>query len=371
MFTPAFRCVLLRKAWEGLFTLDDMIRLHRVGFVALWPLLGLASTSGWTLRSFIAIVSVAFFFNSFGVVLNDIVDLPVDKTAALRSSSPLVRGAVTPRQALVLTIVQLPLMFASHFLGGFSGSALPLLLGVVLCLTAYDLWSKTSRIPLVMDASLALSGFFFVLYGASVHDQPLTPLVWPVAVSAALFLLYVNAFSNGLRDIENDRSCGRCTTPIWLGCLGVRADRMHVSTSMSVYSGLLQSILIVLALSVGQFVPSDAGNGVSTSTFLAVLLASLVNCILFVLQHRVDKQNWDILMRFHLLILPLPLMLAFISQLGTSRSLVLFTMYFGGPAILAPALLGERGRNQHTLAMDERSALRRLRQKATRTSPTM
>ena len=72
----------------------------------------------------------------------------------LRHRSPLVTGRLTRRQATAIALAQLPLMVAAHLMGGLSPRALPLLGGVVLCMTVYDVWGKASRYPLALDAAL-------------------------------------------------------------------------------------------------------------------------------------------------------------------------------------------------------------------------
>ncbi len=137
---------------------DNLVRLHQLGFVTLWPLLGLASVSGWSFTRFVGLVAVMLFFNTFGVVLNDIVDVPVDRSSPYKNQYPLVRGDLTRRQAVGIVLLQLPCGLVAHLTAGFPAHVLWWLVAATICMTLYDLWSKTCRAPLVMDAMLALSG---------------------------------------------------------------------------------------------------------------------------------------------------------------------------------------------------------------------
>ena len=330
---------VFKRMLSRLYELDELFRFHQLGFVSLWPLLGLLCTSTWDASMGIAIVGVSFFFNSFGVILNDVVDLPVDRTAPLRQRAALVRGVVTPKQALSLALLQIPLMLTAHIVGGLSPHAIPLLLAVTASLAVYDLWSKTCRLPLLVDAALALSGFLYVLYGARVAEPSMPLLVWPVAVSSAAFLLYVNAFSNGLRDLDNDLSCHRRTTPIWLGCRGTVDGRVHITRAMYAYAGLLQSVLIAAAV----YAQVQLAGSMHRRMWLSVgvvVAASALNAFLFLQQYNVPTLRWNMLMRLHLLLLPLPLMLAFASQMTVAGRWALFAIYFGPVIVLAPLLVG-------------------------------
>ena len=48
---------------------DEVVRLHQLGFVAVWPLLGLASGSSWSAGRVAAMLLVSLCFNAFGVVV--------------------------------------------------------------------------------------------------------------------------------------------------------------------------------------------------------------------------------------------------------------------------------------------------------------
>ena len=328
---------------QALWALDDVLRLHQVGFTAIWPLLGLAVVEGWSRTTVVSVVAVAVLFNTFGVVLNDIIDLPVDRSEPLRHRSPLVTGRLTRRQAAAIALTQLPLMVAAHLMGGLSPRALPLLGGVVLCMTVYDVWGKASRFPLALDAALGVSGGLFVLYGASVTGRPWPITVWPIALSAVVFLLFVNAYCNGLRDIENDRACGRCTTPIWFGCEGPVHGRIRVSASMLAYVAGLQALQLALAWTVAiEFAGLPDADPALNLAWLA--LASIVSVSLLSYAHRSLKAAWDVLMRVHLLSLPLPLLVACVPRLDPRAGVFLFALYLGVGVALSPLLVGERWR---------------------------
>ncbi len=308
--------------------LDRLVRIHAFGILAVWPLLGAAASGQWTPRIVIGLLAVAFCFNTFGAVLNDVVDVAIDRTNPLRSRDLIVRGAVSQRLALAVALLQLPLIAAAHAAAGFPGSALPIVLAAAAAMAVYDLWSKRVRVPPLIEASQAAAGALLVVYGAAVTEQTVTPLLWPVGLSAPAFILFINAFHGGLRDIENDRACGQRTTPIWLGCRGEIGSRVHISSAMSLYSGVLQGALIAFALWACVLAGSETAGAQSLIALLVVAALALGNIALFAGEHLVLKPAWDTLLRIHVAVAPLPLLLGFMPRLGLRAGALLLAVYF-------------------------------------------
>jgi 4-hydroxybenzoate polyprenyltransferase len=322
---------MIKRLLTAVCDLDQLLRLHQLGFVAIWPLLGLAAVSDWSPLAVAGLLTVSLFFNTFGVLLDDAVHLDVDRRDPLRSNRWLVRGSVTQRQAVVAAIAQVPLMVAVHFAAGFTIAALPCLLGAVVGQGLYDLYGKKCRVPPLMEAAEAAAAFLLVVYGATATGNATNSLVWLTAGAGAAFILLVNAFHGSLRDIAFEIACDQRTTPIWLGCRGIQEGVVHISSAMSAYAGAWQVVLIALSIAVIAQPGSTADRNLLV--VLAAGIVALANAALFVLLHRVRKPAWDVVMRGHVTILALPIMLAFAPRLGPSRTGLLFVVYF------APTLL--------------------------------
>ena len=52
---------------------------YQLGFVSVWPLLGLIAVSNWTREAVVGLLLVVFFFNTFGVVLDDALHVEIDE----------------------------------------------------------------------------------------------------------------------------------------------------------------------------------------------------------------------------------------------------------------------------------------------------
>ena len=335
---------MIKRLLASACDVDQLLRLHQLGFVAVWPLLGLAAVTDWSPVTVAGLLTVSLFFNTYGVLLDDAVHLDVDRLDPLRAKRWLVRGTVSPRQAVAVALAQLPLMAGAHLAAGFTIDSFPCLLGAVIGQGAYDVYGKRCRVPPLMEAAEASAAGLLVLYGAMATGTAPNTLAWLTAGAGAAFILLVNAFHGSLRDIEVEMPCRQRTTPIWLGCKGVREGVVHISSAMSAYAGMWQIALIALSLAVALRA-SAPGNRDLLLT-IAVGLAALANAVLFVLLHRVRKPTWDLVMRLHVAILMLPIMLAFTPRLGLARTGVLLAVYFGPTLLTAHFWLNRTRRRE-------------------------
>jgi 4-hydroxybenzoate polyprenyltransferase len=311
------------------FELDHLVRFHQLGFVATWPLLGWASVASWSSDSFAGLLATSLFFNTYGVILDDAVHVQADRRDPLRTERWLVRGILTPAQGVAVALAQVPLMLVAHYAAGFPAQALPWLMGAAVGQGVYDVYGKRCRVPPLMEGAEAAAAFMLVLYGASATGADLTRVVWLTAWAGAIFILLVNAFHGSLRDIDVELVSGERTTPIWLGCRGTTPDGIvHISRPMSVYGGALQLCLMGAAVTLALRLARNDGTALA-----AVFAAVAMNGALFALLHCVAKPAWEIVMRLHVVLLMMPVLLAFAPHLGAWQSAALFTVYF------APTLL--------------------------------
>jgi len=298
--------------------LDDFLRIYQIGFVAVWPLLGLASAHAWTLRSMAALVAISVCFNIAGGVFNDICDLPSDQLCPGRSNRWLVSGAVSIGRARALVLAQLPVMLAIHVAAGFRTASLGWLVTAVVGQAFYDFFGKRSRTPPVAEAGEAVAAGSLVWYGAMCTVSTLPALTWPTSVAAAAMLMLANAFHGGLRDLRDDLQSNVRTTPIWLGCSS-DVDRVRISPAMSAYGAWWLAVLLLASMVVGLYAPP--------LTRLMTFAACALNVALFLALHRLRKPAWDIVLRLHVALLVIPIMIAFTPVLGISARLMLFAVF--------------------------------------------
>lgn len=153
------------------------IRFPVIGASALLPLVGAATVAPHLPTGQIAaLLSIAVTFHIYAYVLNDVADLPVDRTEPLRSAYPLVRGTIQPGQALAFALLQIPLALAlTAWRGGgpFAYAALTASFGLM---TVYDLWGKRLRFGPLTDLIQGLSWGAHLIYGAALTAGAANPL---------------------------------------------------------------------------------------------------------------------------------------------------------------------------------------------------
>lgn len=249
-------------------------RVSMIGTTFLAPALGILSASNTIrLRVVVATFLVAMAIHIAMYVLNDIVDLEIDRTAPRRALSPLVRGAISRRAAGVIVAVAVVSAFSlDRLLLGYEiwrESALAL---VFAALTVYNLYGKKFHFPPLTDLIQGIGCGMAVLYG-TLASGGINLLSWAEAVFMAVYIAMANGIHGSLRDVENDHAHGVRSTAI---LLGVRTDDrgLLLPVRLRAYGLALQAALgICAALALAE--SARRTHHVSLGLYLGVI------CILF------------------------------------------------------------------------------------------
>ncbi|NND03990.1 MAG: UbiA family prenyltransferase [Acidimicrobiia bacterium] len=249
-----------------------LIRLFSMGATAVYVPLGMATSGArptWWVVAVAVVLGVSFHL--FAFPLNDVVDLPIDRTNARRATDPLVRGLVPAGTMLVVAVVQLPVMAALLVLGAAPGPAIAAWLAAVAGLGIYDLWGKRTPVPVVSDVIQGVGFAALVVAGALWAAEP-TPVTWLGAAYVVVYIVQINAVHGGLRDLENDLAHGARTTPILLGCRADAAGAVRISPAMLVLA--LATEFAMIGMLIGVVVVSDSAGLAATA--IVGLIAKLV-----------------------------------------------------------------------------------------------
>jgi 4-hydroxybenzoate polyprenyltransferase len=227
----------------NLTTLVTFLRFEYLSVALIFPLLG-AATAPNRLTGFhlLGILGGAFAFHIYVSLLNDIIDLPLDRTNPARAAYPLVSGRISPGTALLITLIQIPIAAAITYWQ--SGSltaylAMALALGMM---TIYDVWGKWSPLPPAVDVIQGVGFSSLVLYGAALSGG-LTPLSWLAFALGIIWMVIINLLG-GLRDLHSDLAFGVNTTPIYFGVRPAGREQ-SIPPFVSYYGYLLQAMMIV------------------------------------------------------------------------------------------------------------------------------
>jgi 4-hydroxybenzoate polyprenyltransferase len=251
-------------------------RFSAVGGTVLLPVLGAAAVVPLPRPSLLAgLVAVAIAFHLFAYVVNDVVDLPVDRTEPRSAASPLVTGAMRPWQALAIAFAQVPAaIWLTARLGAGAVGQLALAAGLVL-LAAYDVWGKRCPFPPLTDFVQGLGWAAMVVYGAVAAGE-VTPLAWLLAGYVVVFIVFLNGVHGSLRDLANDHRHGVRTTAIVLGARPDPAGTPVVPSRLVAYAAALQAVLVAIVLPAAACcVPSRGPAWRAAGVVLALVLSAL------------------------------------------------------------------------------------------------
>jgi 4-hydroxybenzoate polyprenyltransferase len=183
----------------------------------------------------------------YGFVLNDYVDIEVDKKSSDLKKKPLVSGTIPKEHALliafsacfcayVLTIIFFPSLFSIFLL-----SSAAILSGI------YDFLGK--KIP-GSDFLLAGSFFFFCLFGASTMSMHFTSLTYIVCLLFFVDFIFLNAVEGGIKDIDHDYLAGAKTLATVMG-VNVKEGRLLITKKFTAFAYGLKVIYIGLIILLG------------------------------------------------------------------------------------------------------------------------
>ncbi len=263
-----------RSAHASFTDLYLFARLSVFGFTAMLPIAGaMATAPRIAAGALAALLAVAASFHVFAYVLNDVVDLHLDRSEPQRSRDPLVRGKVGVPAALALALAQPPIALWIALRIGADGTALLSLCAAFAAVAAYDLWGKRCAVPPLIDLVQALGWAALASFGAACVGQP-GARVAALCGAVVAYVLLVNAVHGGVRDLANDAARGARTTPIYLGAR-VAHGAVTLPMRLVAYALTLHVALIGAALAVlGR--PSGAVSWWIAACLLALVIGACV-----------------------------------------------------------------------------------------------
>lgn len=247
------------------------LRFEYLVFALLLPLYGAFTvTQALTPGLFLSLLAGAFLFHVYVSVLNDVVDLELDRTRPDRADYPLVRGAISRSRALSIALICVPLVYGlTYFLNGGIWAYIALSTGIVM-MGIYDLWGKKTRAPLVIDIVQGAGFAAMTVYGADIVGEP-TRLTAVVFGAVVLWMMNTNLYA-GFRDLKTDTDYGLYTSPIMLGAIQ-DGNRLIIPRRAIYYSLWVQAALFALAfLALGW---NDFGYGPAVQSTLAAITGVL------------------------------------------------------------------------------------------------
>jgi 4-hydroxybenzoate polyprenyltransferase len=239
----------MRRRWTA-YDVARLLRSSALGGTLVLPVAGAATgRAPLSPGQLVGLLAVGTCFHVYAYVLNDVVDLPIDRTEPRRAYFPLITGLISPRAALVLALTPLPVAVALTLALAPAGSPTAWLAAAVLGMAVYDLWGKRCPLPPATDVVQGLAWGALVGYGAAVVGRvgPATLLVCGFVV---VLIVLANGVHGSLRDLANDRACGVRSTALLFGAAPAPGGGLVVPPALVVYAVALELLLLALVAGV-------------------------------------------------------------------------------------------------------------------------
>lgn len=294
------------------YLIKQFAHLRRFAFTVCPPLMGAATAiQQGTFAQILLVVVTAFQFHIFAFVLNDVVDLPVDRLMTKRASHPLVRGEITSKTALIIALIQIPFLLITVWYAQVSQHALIALLMATVCMAVYDIWGKRLAFPPITDFIQALGWGSLTLYGAWVVGSP-SLLTFILASISVVFILLINGVFEGVVDIQADSAAGLKTTAMVFGAKPRGgAELPFIPMSLLIYCIVLEAILSALTLT--PLLRNEFGYSINVRTSILVIVIILNIAIVWLsiqliipsekFRKRIRDEHLDLIAGFSILIL--------------------------------------------------------------------
>ena len=315
------------RMWAWIQAIDRFVRLYILFFPVSCVLLGAASVPhDITLGQLGALVGVATCFQIYTYAFNDVIDLSIDRINPARRQDPLVRGVLTPRQAVMIGVVQPLLAIPLTMALGAGAEAYVTLAASFALMGAYNVWGKRCPFPPLTDAVQGLAWSGLSVYGAQAIGVAPTALTWWLAAYLTVFTLLFNGIYGPFRDLISDFAAGAKTTAIVFGARPASAGRRrYVPTVLSVYAWCL--LVLLVGMNAVLMFRNDFHYGTSTWVLTACIVGAL-NVWAVLLQPQVlhpRESAADVAWRLQMFILMTVLPIAFFASAGAG---ILLTLAF-------------------------------------------
>ncbi|MFO8077535.1 MAG: UbiA family prenyltransferase [Thermoplasmatota archaeon] len=185
-----------------------LLRFPGLGGLAIPPVIAALTVGTFDIFTLMLLFLIGAYSSIFGFVLNDFIDVEVDKKSEDLKKRPLVSGAISKQVALWICFTCIMLTMLTFFILFYGKNITYLRFLSVICIliawvlgSIYDVYGKKI---FASDILVALSVSFIFLIGAfAVNKQP-TIFTWIIFVLTFNNLFHMNAVEGGIKDADHD-----------------------------------------------------------------------------------------------------------------------------------------------------------------------
>jgi 4-hydroxybenzoate polyprenyltransferase len=184
-----------------------LLRIPGLGGLAIPPVIGAISVGHYVLSDLAILFVIGALAALYGFILNDYVDVEVDKLSEELHGKPLVSGDISKKTALMICVFFILLSFLIIFLLWYGETLDYLKFGALLSIflagTLGSLYNFYGKKIVGSDFLVAISMAFVFLFGALSFGKP-TVITWVIFVLTFNNLLHMNAIEGGIKDADHD-----------------------------------------------------------------------------------------------------------------------------------------------------------------------
>jgi len=189
-----------------------LLRIPGLGGLAIPIVIGaLTVNSGLDIYNLLILFTIGALASIYGFVLNDYIDIGVDKLSKELHGRPLISGEISPQTAVgiscfcvIFAFLFIFVLFYGEVIEGFRFAAILCIVIAWLLASIYDFYGKKIA---GSDFLVALSVSFVFLFGALSIGKP-TLFTWIIFLLTFNNLLHMNAVEGGIKDADHDYLMG-------------------------------------------------------------------------------------------------------------------------------------------------------------------
>ncbi|RLF62886.1 MAG: hypothetical protein DRN16_00285 [Thermoplasmata archaeon] len=274
---------------EKIIAYSRLCRLQATGLIATLSVIGaaVAGQKNPFLLGMVFIIGV--FYHIFLYVLNDYVDLEVDKKSKDLQRKPLVSGVIPKQNALILTGAAIIIMYVLTIIFFPYIQALLVLSFAVLLGIIYDCFGK--KMPGVADFIMAGSLAATFLFGASTVSNPFSMIIYLTFLIILFFTVYGNAVEGGLKDVDHDYLGGAKTLATIMG-VKVEDGRLLMTKKFAFFSWsieIISFILILLLANQPEINIFRSGDYLKIGVVVFLIIIALISTVMFLTLKKFDR----------------------------------------------------------------------------------
>ena len=189
-----------------------LLRIPGLGGLAIPPVIGAITVNPRSdIYTLLILFIIGVLASIYGFVLNDYIDIGVDKFSKGLNGRPLVSGEISPKTAVgiscfsvIFAFLLIFVLFYGEVIEGHRFAAALCIVIAWLLGSFYDFYSKKI---IGSDFVVALSVSFVFLFGALSIGEP-TLFTWVIFLLTFCNLLHMNAVEGGIKDADHDYIMG-------------------------------------------------------------------------------------------------------------------------------------------------------------------